>query len=124
MKQIRIEDAVGCILSHDVTKIVPGEFKGRLFKKGHVIKEEDIEKLLDIGKEHIYVWEPKENELHENEHVIVFDEYGDEIIAGYLIKEYDGIYVESSNNVCMRIDDLWYDFYVMKRTSIDIIYNL
>ena len=67
MKQIRIEDAVGCILSHDVTKIVPGEFKGRLFKKGHVIKEEDIEKLLDIGKEHIYVWEPKENELHEND---------------------------------------------------------
>lgn len=67
MKQIRIEDAVGYILSHDVTKIVPGEFKGRLFKKGHVIKEEDIEKLLDIGKEHIYVWEPKENELHEND---------------------------------------------------------
>lgn len=70
MKQIRIEDAVGCILSHDVTKIVPGEFKGRLFKKGHVIKEEDIPKLLDIGKEHIYVWEPKENELHENDAAI------------------------------------------------------
>ena len=70
MKQIRIEDAVGCILSHDVTKIVPGEFKGRLFKKGHIIKEEDIEKLLDIGKEHIYVWEPKENELHENDAAI------------------------------------------------------
>lgn len=70
MKQIRIEDAVGCILSHDVTKIVPGEFKGRLFKKGHVIKEEDIAKLLDIGKEHIYVWEPKENELHENDAAI------------------------------------------------------
>ena len=62
------------------------------------------------------------NELNENEHVIVFDEYGDEIIAGYLIKGYDGIYVESSNNVYMRIDDLWYDFYVMKRTSIDTIY--
>lgn len=67
MKQIRIEDAIGCILSHDVTKIVPGEFKGRLFKKGHVIKKEDIPKLLDIGKEHIYVWEPKEDELHEND---------------------------------------------------------
>ena len=67
MKQIRIEDSIGCILSHDVTKIVPGEFKGRLFKKGHVIKEEDIEKLLDIGKEHIYVWEPKEGQLHEND---------------------------------------------------------
>lgn len=70
MKQIRIEDAVGCILSHDVTKIIPGEFKGRLFKKGHVIKEEDIPKLLDIGKEHIYVWEPKEGQLHENDAAI------------------------------------------------------
>ena len=70
MKQIRIEDSVGCILSHDVTKIVPGEFKGRLFKKGHVIREEDIPKLLDIGKEHIYVWEPKKGQLHENDAAI------------------------------------------------------
>ena len=64
------------------------------------------------------------NELHENELVIVFNEFGDEIISGYLRKEYDEIYVESSNNVCMRIDDLWYDFYVMKRTSIDTIYYI
>lgn len=70
MKQIRIEDSVGCILSHDVTKIVPGEFKGRLFKKSHVIREEDIPKLLDIGKEHIYVWEPKKGQLHENDAAI------------------------------------------------------
>nr|WP_288563997.1 molybdopterin-binding protein [uncultured Romboutsia sp.] len=70
MKQIRIEDSVGCILSHDVTKIVPGEFKGRLFKKGHVIREEDIPKLLDIGKEHIYVWEPKKGQFHENDAAI------------------------------------------------------
>ena len=70
MKQIRIEDSVGCILSHDVTKIVPGEFKGRLFKKGHVIREEDIPKLLDIGKEHIHVWEPKKGQLHENDAAI------------------------------------------------------
>ena len=70
MKQIRIEDSVGCILSHDVTKIVPGEFKGRLFKKGHVIREEDIPKLLEIGKEHIYVWEPKKGQLHENDAAI------------------------------------------------------
>lgn len=70
MKQIKIEDAIGCILSHDVTKIVPGEFKGRLFKKGHVIKEEDIPKLLDIGKEHIYVWEPEVGQLHENDAAI------------------------------------------------------
>ncbi|MDY4252264.1 MULTISPECIES: molybdopterin-binding protein [unclassified Clostridium] len=70
MKMISVYDSVGCILSHDVTQIIPGEFKGRLFKKGHIIKEEDIEKLLSIGKEHIYVWEPKEGELHENEAAI------------------------------------------------------
>ena len=39
MKMIRVEEAVGTILSHDVTQIIPGEFKGRLFKKGHIIKE-------------------------------------------------------------------------------------
>ena len=70
MKMIKVEDAVGCILSHDVTQIIPGEFKGRAFKKGHIIKEEDIPKLLEIGKEHIYVWEPKEGELHENDAAI------------------------------------------------------
>ena len=70
MKMVSVYDSVGCILSHDVTQIIPGEFKGRLFKKGHIIKEEDIEKLLSIGKEHIYVWEPKEGELHENEAAI------------------------------------------------------
>lgn len=70
MKMIRVEDAIGCILSHDVTQIIPGEFKGRVFKKGHIIKEEDIQKFLEIGKEHIYVWEPKEGELHENDAAI------------------------------------------------------
>ena len=67
MKMIKVEDAVGSILSHDVTQIIPGEFKGRLFKKGHIIKKEDIEKLLSIGKEHVYVWEKEEGMLHEND---------------------------------------------------------
>ncbi|MEN8077809.1 molybdopterin-binding protein [Clostridioides difficile] len=70
MKMIKVEDAVGCVLSHDVTQIIPGEFKGRLFKKGHIIREEDIEKLLSIGKENVYVWEPKAGELHENDAAI------------------------------------------------------
>ncbi len=70
MKMISVYDSVGCILSHDVTQIIPGEFKGRLFKKGHIIKEEDIEKFLSIGKEHIYVWEPEEGQLHENDAAI------------------------------------------------------
>ena len=39
MKMIKVEDAVGTILSHDVTQIIPGEFKGRLFKKGHILED-------------------------------------------------------------------------------------
>ena len=73
MKVIPVEESVGCVLFHDVTQIIPGEFKGRVFKKGHIIREEDIETLLSIGKEHIYVWEPKEGELHENDPAIRFE---------------------------------------------------
>ena len=87
MKMIKVEDAVGAILSHDITQIIPGEFKGRLFKKGHIIKEEDIEKLLSIGKEHVYVWEPKEGELHENDAAIRLAK----LIKGEGIKESDEI---------------------------------
>ncbi|GAA0727699.1 molybdopterin-binding protein [Clostridium malenominatum] len=67
MKKIRVEEAVGSILCHDITKIIPGEFKGIGFKKGHVIREEDIPNLLALGKDHIYVWEKKEGIIHENE---------------------------------------------------------
>lgn len=67
MKKIPVEKAVGMVLCQDITKIVPGEFKGRAFKKGHVIREEDIDELLKLGKEHIYVWEPKKGEIHEDE---------------------------------------------------------
>lgn len=67
MKMIKVQNAVGTILSHDVTQIIPGKFKGRAFKKGHVIRAEDIEKLLSIGKENVYVWEQEEGKLHEND---------------------------------------------------------
>lgn len=67
MKSVPVENAVGMILCHDLTKIVPGEFKGVAFKKGHIITEEDIPNLLDIGKRNIYVWEMDEGNIHENE---------------------------------------------------------
>jgi molybdenum cofactor synthesis domain-containing protein len=70
MRMIKVQDAIGTILSHDVTQIIPGKFKGRAFKKGHVIREEDIEKLLSIGKEHVYVWEKEDGKLHENDAAI------------------------------------------------------
>ncbi len=70
MKKVRTLDAVGMTLCHDITKIVAGGFKGRAFKKGHIIKESDIEELLSIGKDNIYVWEEQEGFLHENDAAI------------------------------------------------------
>ncbi len=67
MKSIPVQEAVGRVLSHDITRIVPGEFKGRAFKKGHVIKEEDVPKLLKLGKDNIYVLDLKEGFVHEND---------------------------------------------------------
>lgn len=67
MEIIRTQDAVGTILCHDITKIVPGQFKGRAFKKGHIIRLEDIPELLRLGKEHLYVWQREADELHEDE---------------------------------------------------------
>ncbi len=67
---IKTEDAIGMILAHDITEIIPGKFKGIAFKKGHIIKEEDIEKLLRIGEENVYVFSLGEDELHENDAAI------------------------------------------------------
>ncbi|NLL58862.1 MAG: molybdopterin-binding protein [Firmicutes bacterium] len=67
MKKIAVENAVGMVLGHDITKIVPGEFKGRAFKKDHIIQKEDIDELLKLGKEHIYVWDQSSGEIHEDE---------------------------------------------------------
>ena len=67
MKLIRTEDAAGQVLCHDITQIIPGEFKGARFRKGHIIQSEDIPVLLSIGKENLYVWEKKPGILHEDE---------------------------------------------------------
>jgi len=67
MKLIETKKAVGHVLCHDITQIIPGEYKGPVFRKGHVISEEDINVLLSVGKEHLYVWEKNENMLHEDE---------------------------------------------------------
>ena len=52
MKEIKTENAVGYVLCHDITQIIKDEKKGVLFKKGHIVKEEDIPLLLSVGKEH------------------------------------------------------------------------
>jgi len=83
MKEINTKDAVGHVLCHDITQIVKDKVKGVAFKKGHVVREEDIDTLLSLGKDHLYVWEKKKGMLHENEAAIILkdickDEYMEE----------------------------------------------
>lgn len=70
MKKIRVEEAVGTVLCHDITQIIPGVIKDRIFRKGHIVREEDIPVLLSVGKEHLFVWEKREGMLHEDEAAI------------------------------------------------------
>ena len=67
MKSIETVNAVGHVLCHDLTRIVPGEWKGAQFRKGHVVTQEDIPMLLSMGKDHLFVWEMDEKHLHEND---------------------------------------------------------
>ncbi|GAB7081663.1 molybdopterin-binding protein [Megalodesulfovibrio paquesii] len=67
MKVIDVADAVGSVLCHDITRIIPGEFKGRAFKRGHIVRPEDIPALLNLGKEHLYVYDLAEGYVHEDD---------------------------------------------------------
>ncbi len=66
-KTVPVRDAVGTALAHDITEIRKDEFKGRAFKKGHIVREEDIPHLQRIGKEHLYVLDISSGEIHEDD---------------------------------------------------------
>lgn len=88
MKEIRTEDAVGQVLCQDITQIIKDKVKGSVFRKGHIVREEDIPVLLSVGKEHLYVWEKKEGILHENEGAeILYQLCAGEGLVGSEIKE-------------------------------------
>lgn len=89
-KSIPVDQAVGMVLPHDVTEIVKDKFKGCAFKKGHIIRPQDVEHLRRLGKDHIYVLELTENEIHENEAARLLAqalagsgvEFADEVVEG------------------------------------------
>lgn len=88
MKKIKTVDAVGHVLCHDITRIIKDVTKDTPFRKGHIVKEEDIPVLLSLGKEHLYIWEKKEGMLHENEAAeILFDICKNDNMIGTEIKE-------------------------------------
>lgn len=66
-ERISVTEAVGTVLAHDVTEIRPGEFKGRAFRKGHIIKEEDVCHLQRLGRDHLFVLSIADDEMHEDD---------------------------------------------------------
>lgn len=66
-KIIPVEEAVGMVLPHDITEIVKDQKKGVAFRKGHIIRPEDIDHLKRLGKENIFVLSLESSEIHENE---------------------------------------------------------
>ncbi len=69
-KIIKVEDAVGTTLAHDITEIRPGEFKGPSFRKGHKIERKDLCHLMRLGKRHLYVLELDDKQVHEDDAVL------------------------------------------------------
>lgn len=67
IQKIKVEEAVGLTLAHDVTRVLPGVSKGPAFKHGHIIRKEDIPELLKIGKEHVYILTLDSDEVHEDD---------------------------------------------------------
>jgi len=100
MKEVSVKDSVGKVLAHDLTQIIPGEFKGSRFKKGHVIREEDIEVLISMGKQHFYMVDKDEKDIHEDEAAmriaVASSGKGVKLVAPgegkiELVAEYDGL---------------------------------
>ncbi len=67
MKCILVSEAIGMALCHDITEISPGKAKKVAFSRGHIVKKEDVEHFLRLGKEHLYVWEEHEGLVHEDD---------------------------------------------------------
>lgn len=66
MKKIKVQDAVGMQLCHDITEM-NDSFKGAVFKRGHIVQQQDIAHMLRIGKQHVFVWEEQAGEVHEDD---------------------------------------------------------
>ncbi|MFH1414681.1 MAG: molybdopterin-binding protein [Elusimicrobiota bacterium] len=80
-KTVKVEDSVGKIIMHDITCIIPGEFKGPVFKKGHIVSGEDIGKLKDLGKDNLYIFDISQEEYHEDEAAEIFKAFAGENVS-------------------------------------------
>jgi hypothetical protein len=74
LKKIKLKNAVGTKLAHDITEIRPGEFKGVAFRKGHIVCNNDLCRLQKLGKNHLYVVDLETDEIHEDQAAAILAE--------------------------------------------------
>jgi formylmethanofuran dehydrogenase subunit E len=55
LKSVKTEEAVGRKILHDMTRIIPGEYKGAAFRRGQTITGGDVCRLQQMGRNHLYV---------------------------------------------------------------------
>lgn len=113
MREVQTKNAVGLVLAHDLTQILPGEFKGVRFKKGHVIEEGDIPILISMGKQNLYVVDKEDTDIHEDEAALriatVAAGYGIKLVAPgegkiELVAECDGLLKINTSMLNQLID--------------------
>ncbi len=75
MRKVTVENAVGQALGHDITRIIPGQLKQRAFKRGHIVTLEDVSRLKDLGKEHIFIWDDQDPLIHEDDAAVRLAEH-------------------------------------------------
>lgn len=68
--KVKVEDAVGLALAHDITEVRPGEYKGPSFRKGHEVERKDLCHLMRLGKQHLYVLDLESDQVHEDDAAI------------------------------------------------------
>jgi hypothetical protein len=67
VERIRVEQAIGQALAHDITEIRPGGFKGAAFRRGHVVRERDLDHLRRLGKDHLFILRIEPGQIHEDD---------------------------------------------------------
>ncbi|NPA10618.1 MAG: molybdopterin-binding protein [Epsilonproteobacteria bacterium] len=124
-KKIKVEDAVGEVLIHDITKVDGDKFKGRVFKKGHIIQKEDIEVLKNLGKDHIYILEIDNDHLHENDAAYILADalMGENTYRSKEVKEGKLTIYSDTFGVCKINVDKLIEFNSVGEPSCPTIYN-
>lgn len=124
MKIIPINEAVGMVLGQDYTRVVPGQFKGVAFKKGHIIEENDLPLLRSMGKNNIYVMELHPGHLHENDAAIQLAQAVAHDKLTHLEAAEGKVDIKANFNGLLKVDSerLW-QINLLEETALSTLHN-